>query len=247
MVEDMFKGRYALVTGGSRGIGKGVVDALRERGCKTAVMSRNPGDECDLALPCDVADEAAQQQAFAKIKETFGHLDYAFINAGQNVFKGILDMTCEDWDKVLDINLRGAFIALRESARLMTERGGCIVTCGSLTTHGPERYLSAYSASKAAIAMLSRVAAQEFGEFNIRVNCVVPGFIRTDMTSMALEQPEFLALLENKTPLKRVGEPADIAKMVLALFTMDWVTSQVVTVDGGLFDRSNTDFLDAGN
>lgn len=240
-----FPDKCAVVTGGSRGMGAEVTRQLRAVGCKVAVLARTVDHHTgDLNIACDVADEQAQIQAFRKIADTFGRLDYAFINAGVSTFSTILDMDMQEWDRATDINLRGALISLRESARLMKKsgNGGSIITCCSLATFKPEKYIAPYNASKAALANLTQTAARELGEYNIRVNGVAPGLTRTDIIAGAEQVPGYIDAVQKRTPLQhRLGEPADIADAVLKLFTLQWVTGQILTVDGGLSLQTPTD------
>lgn len=243
-MQNEFESRVAVVTGGSRGMGADVVRALREQGCKVAVLSRSGTAAADLSIVCDVADEAAQVAAFADIHKTFGQLDYAFINAGVNGFASLLDMDLAEWDRVMNINVRGAFISLRESARLMKQggAGGSIITCCSLSTFKPEKMIAPYNASKAALASLTQTAARELGEFGIRVNGVAPGLTRTDIIAGTEMIDGYQAAVAARTSLgQRLGEPADITDAVLKLFTMHWVTGQILPVDGGLSLHTPTD------
>lgn len=240
-----FNNRVAVVTGGSRGMGAEVARQLRTAGCHVAVLARtNNHGVGDLNIACDVSDESSQITAFAEIEERFGRLDYAFINAGTGTFTSILDMDMKEWDRVLAINLRGALISLRESARLMKKaaNGGSIITCCSLSTFKPEKHLAPYNASKASLANLTQTAARELGDFNIRVNGVAPGLTRTDIIQGTESIPGYYKAIEKRTTLQhRLGEPADIADAVLKLFTMQWVTGQVIPVDGGLSLHTPTD------
>lgn len=240
-----FKNKCAVVTGGSRGMGAEVAKQLRALGCKVAVLSRTADHRVgDLNIACDVADEQMQVQAFAEIAQAFGRLDYAFINAGVSTFSTILDMDMKEWDRATDINLRGALISLRESARLMKKsgHGGSIITCCSLATFKPEKYIAPYNASKAALANLTQTAARELGEHNIRVNGVAPGLTRTDIIAGTENMPGYFDAVQKRTPLQhRLGEADDIADAVLKLFTMRWVTGQILPVDGGLSLQTPTD------
>jgi len=226
-------------------MGAEVVRQLRAAGCKVAVLARTADHSMgDVNIACDVADEQAQVQAFAEISNIFGRLDYAFINAGVSTFSTILDMDMKEWDRATDINLRGALISLRESARLMKKfgNGGSIVTCCSLATFKPEKYIAPYNASKAALANLTQTAARELGEHNIRVNGVAPGLTRTDIIAGTEKMPGYFEAVQKRTPLQqRLGEPEDIADAVLKLFTMRWVTGQIIPVDGGLSLQTPTD------
>lgn len=244
-MQDLFKGKCAVVTGGSRGMGAEVVRQLQAQGCRVAVLARTADhDVGDLNIVCDVADEASQQAAFKRIADTFGRLDYAFINAGVSTFASLLDMDMQEWDRVTGINLRGALISLRETGRLMKQagHGGSIVTCCSLSTFKPEKYIAPYNASKAALANLTQTAAREFGEFDIRVNGVAPGLTKTDIIAGTEAIPGYIAAVQKRTPLQhRLGTSADIADAVLKLLAMQWVTGQILPVDGGLSLQTPTD------
>lgn len=240
-----FQAKVAVVTGGSRGMGAEVAKQLRAAGCNVAVLARRVDHGMgDLNIACDVADEQAQMQAFAAVAETFGRLDYVFINAGVSTFSTILDMDMKEWDRATDINLRGALISLRESAKLMKRygHGGSMVTCCSLAAFKPEKYIAPYNASKAALVSLTQTAARELGEHNIRVNGVAPGLTRTDIIAGTEKMPGYFEAVQQRTPLQnRLGEPEDIADAVLKLFTMQWVTGQILAVDGGLSLQTPTD------
>lgn len=244
-MNNLFYGKCAVVTGGSRGIGAEVARQLRAAGCRVAVLARGQGHGIgDLNISCDVADEAAQEAAFATVSAAFDGLHFAFINAGVSTYGSLLDMSTAQWDKVMGINLRGAFISLRESARLMQKSasGGSIVTCCSLSSFKPEKFIAPYNVSKAGLANLTATAAREFGEYDIRVNGIAPGLTQTDLIAGTESIPGYLAAVEQRTPLgQRLGTSADIADSVLKLFTMQWVTGQILTVDGGLSLQTPTD------
>lgn len=244
-MENPFKDHCAVVTGGSRGMGAAVAQQLRAAGCTVAVLARNKDHGIgDLNIACDVASEQAQTDAFKHIQDTFGRLDYAFINAGVSTFASLLDMDMAEWDRVMNINLRGALISLRETARLMQQagHGGSIVTCCSLSTFKPEKCIAPYNASKAALANLTQTAARELGEYNIRVNGVAPGLTQTDIIAGTESIPGYFDAVKKRTPLQhRLGTSADIADAVLKLLTMQWVTGQIIPVDGGLSLQTPTD------
>ena len=244
-MQNNFQDKCAVVTGGSRGMGAEVALQLRAAGCKVAVLARNTDHGIgDLNIACDVADENAQQKAFVQIAEQFGRLDYAFINAGVSTFASLLDMDMNEWDRVMNINLRGALISLRETGKLMKQfnHGGSIVTCCSLSTFKPEKFIAPYNASKAALANLTQTAARELGDFNIRVNGVAPGLTKTDIISGTESIPGYLEAVQKRTALQhRLGTPEDIADAVLKLLTMQWVTGQIIPVDGGLSLQTPTD------
>jgi NAD(P)-dependent dehydrogenase (short-subunit alcohol dehydrogenase family) len=235
----------AVVTGASRGIGAAVARRFQREGWRVAALARTADHGVgDLAVACDVADEAAQVKAFAQVDREFGRVDAAFVNAGTNGYGPVADLDLADWDRVLGTNLRGAAVTMREAARRMRDagRGGAIVTCCSLTTFAPEKNLASYSASKAALASLTRTAARELGPAGIRVNGVAPGFIETDLVAGAAGLPGFYDAVRRRTPLgARLGTADDVADAVMALLAMPWVTGQVLVVDGGLSLQTPTD------
>ena len=240
-----FDGKCAVVTGGSRGIGAELTHQLRAAGCRVAVLARGDTHGVgDLNIACDVADEQEQKAAFARISDEFDRLDFAFINAGVSTFVSLMNMSMAEWDRVMDINLRGALISLRETARLMHGfgSGGSIVTCCSLSSFNPEKFIAPYNVSKAGLANLTTTAAREFGEYNIRVNGIAPGLTLTDLIAGTEAIPGYIAAVEKRTALQqRLGTCSDIADATMKLLTMDWVTGQIVTVDGGLSLQTPTD------
>lgn len=240
-------GKTALVTGGSRGIGAGVVDALREQGCQVAVLARNVDDvECDLAIACDVADEQQQLAAFEELSLQFDGLDYCFINAGVSGFCPLLDMATDEWDRVMNINLRAAFISLREAGCLMrdNDRGGSILACCSLSSFAPETNIAHYNAAKAGLMMLVKTAARECGQYQIRVNGIAPGLTRTDLIGGSEAIPGYHEKVAERTALGRLGHVDDITPIALNLLMSEWVTGQVLVADGGLSLFTPTDPLE---
>jgi len=244
-MKNEFENTCAVVTGGSRGMGAEVAKQLRALGCKVAVLARTADHHAgDLKIACDVADEQAQVAAFKQIAEQFGRLDYAFINAGVSTFGTIIDMDMKEWDKGTGINLRGAVISLRETARWMKKfgNGGSIITCCSLATFKPEKMIAPYNASKAALANVTQMAARELGAFNIRVNGIAPGLTKTDIIAGTESIKGYNEAVAQRTPLQqRLGEASDIADAVLKLWTVHWMTGQIIPVDGGLSLTTPTD------
>ncbi len=244
-----FENKVALITGGSRGLGADLCQSLRAHGCKVIVMAREPDPEqCDIALTCDVSDEHAVNEAFAKLQQQVEQLDYAFINAGVSGFAPILDMETEEWDRVININLRGAFLCLRETARFMKaaiekdkQSSGSIITCCSLASFAPEPNIAHYGAAKAGLAMLTKTAAKELGQYNIRVNGIAPGLTKTDIIAGSELIPDFHERVAKRTPLGRLGESNDITNTLFGLFTMEWVSGEILKADGGLSLFTGTD------
>jgi len=173
----------AIVTGGASGIGAATVDALHAVGARVAVIDRQAAPAADVSLVADVGDEAQVVGAVRDAADRLDGLDIAVVNAGIGGMSPILDLTTDEWDRVMSVNLRGAFVTLRESARAMVarERPGAIVAVTSVSGFLTDRSMAHYSVSKAGLAALVRVAAREFGPYGIRVNGVAPGTTDTPM------------------------------------------------------------------
>ena len=184
----------------------------------------------------DVGVAADVDRMFAEALAVFGRLDILVNNAGTQVWKPLLDLTEEEWDRVIDTNLKGCFLCTQRAARHMKEQGGGrIVNIGS----GCNKYgfpnLVSYTASKGGIEMFTKVAALELGKYKIAVNCVAPGAIEVERTK--LEAADYAGTWGPLTPLGRVGQPVDVARAVVffAGESADFVTGQTLWVDGGLF------------
>lgn len=238
------KGKAAVVTGGSRGIGRAIVLALAEAGFNVAFSyASNQAAAAEVekaakAFGVDVismqADAANPQQAQALIEgahKQFGRIDALINNAGIAKDNLLMRMSDEDWDKVLDTNLSGAFYTSRAASRIMLkQRSGAIINLSSVIGVYGNAGQANYAASKAGLIGLTKSMAKEFGSRSITVNAIAPGFIVTDMTESVPKDK----LLEH-IPLGRLGEPEDIAKTVLFLITSGgYITGQVIHVDGGL-------------
>jgi 3-oxoacyl-[acyl-carrier protein] reductase len=237
-------GKAAIVTGGSRGIGRAIVLTLAEAGFNVAFSyAANQAAAAEVekaakAFGVDVlsiqADAANAQQAQALIEaahKQFGRIDALINNAGIAKDNLVMRMSDEDWDKVLDTNLSGAFYTSRAASRIMLkQRSGSIINLSSVIGAYGNAGQANYAASKAGLIGLTKSMAKEFGSRNITVNAIAPGFIVTDMTESVPKDK----LLEH-IPLGRLGEPEDIAKTVLFLITSGgYITGQVIHVDGGL-------------
>jgi len=237
------KERVALVTGGASGIGAATVSLLRAMGSTVASVDLQPSTEADLSIEADVADESEMGEAVRRVQEALGLLKMAVLNAGVGSFSPIRSMTTEEWDRVHRVNVRAAFIGLRECAEAMSD-GGSIVAVTSISGFTSERGMAAYSASKAALAQLVRVAARELGP-RITVNGVAPGTTETPMFSPTAQLPGYQERAAARTPLGRIGRPIDIAAAIVSLLSLDWVTGQVLVADGGLSLYSPIDPMEA--
>lgn len=243
------KDKVAVVTGAGRGIGRGVALALAAEGAKVVVNYSRSAEAAEqvvaeiaaqggeaMALQADVAD-ATQTEAMMKATlERFGRIDILVNNAGVTRDKLLLRMTEEDWDAVLDTNLKGAFLCTKAIvSNLIKQKSGVIVNIGSVNGKVGSAGQANYSASKAGLVGFTKALAKELGSRNIRVNAVAPGFVETDMTDALKE--ELREAVVKQIPLGRLGKTEDIARVVVFLCSEDaaYIQGEVITVDGGLF------------
>jgi len=237
-------GRTALVTGSTRGIGRAIAETLAAAGARVAVVGRDLGRAQEAAatigggsqgFAADVGDPASIIPLVEAVETAFGKVDILVNNAGLTRDNILFRIKDDDWDTVLDANLRGAFLLIRATARgMMKRRSGRIINIASIVGLTGNKGQANYAASKAGLIGLTKSVAKELGSRNILVNAVAPGFIDTDMT--AAMTPEARAALSGQIPLERLGTPADIAGMVafLASEHAAYITGQVLVVDGGM-------------
>lgn len=237
-------GKVALVTGSTRGIGRAIAQGLHDAGARVAVcgrdLSRAQAVAAELGdgargFAADVADVASVQALVADVEKAFGQLDILVNNAGLTRDNLMLRLKDEDWDAVIDANLRGAFVATRAATRgMMKRRWGRVINIASIVGITGNKGQANYAASKAGLIGLTKSVAKELASRNILVNVVAPGFIDTDMT--AAMTPEARAAMAAAIPLERLGTPADVAGAVvfLASDAAGYITGQVLVVDGGM-------------
>jgi 3-oxoacyl-[acyl-carrier protein] reductase len=236
-------GKVALVTGGSRGIGAAVARELGEAGARVAVNYRSSADAAKqiaegiggIAVEGDVADPAAASAVVEQVEDELGDLDCLVNNAGVTRDGLIARMSDEDWEAVVETNLRGTFNTCRAvSRKMLRRRSGSIVNLTSVVgIHGNPGQAN-YAASKAGIIGLTKALARELGGRGVRVNAVAPGYIDTELTDVLPEEVKKAIL--GSTPLGRLGEPDDVARAVRFLCSDEsaFVTGAVLLVDGGL-------------
>ena len=237
-------GRTALVTGSTRGIGRAIAESLANSGARVAVVGRDPARAEEVAaaiaptakgFAADVSDVSSVVTLVESVEKSFGQIDILVNNAGLTRDNILFRIKDDDWDTVLDANLRGAFVAIRAAGRgMMKRRWGRIINIASIVGLTGNKGQANYAASKAGLIGLTKSVAKELGSRNILVNAVAPGFIETDMT--AAMAPEARAALSAQIPLERLGTPQDIAGTVtfLASDHAAYITGQVFVVDGGM-------------
>lgn len=240
----MLKGKVAVITGGSRGIGAASAKKLASMGANTAVIYAGNKDAAEAvcvqcqelygvqakAYQCDVADFQNVKETVVEIKKDFGAVHILINNAGITRDGIITVMKEENFDAVLDTNLKGAFNMIRHvSGMFLKNREGCIINISSVSGLMGNAGQSNYAASKAGLIGLTKSVAKELAPRGVRCNAIAPGFIQTDMTQEQEENP-----LLSMIPLGRMGEPEDIAEAAAYLATAKYVTGEVLRVDGGI-------------
>jgi 3-oxoacyl-[acyl-carrier protein] reductase len=237
-------GKTALVTGSTRGIGRAVAKALADSGARVAIVGRDKDKASAVAsevgrgsmgFACDVSDSASVTQLIADVEKEFGGIDILVNNAGITRDNLVMRLKDDDWDQVLDANLKGAFLAIRAASRgMMKKRAGRIINMASIVGLTGNKGQANYAASKAGLIALTKSVAKELGSRNILVNAIAPGFIETEMTDVMT--PEARAGLSGLIPLERLGKTEDIAAAVVFLASdmASYITGQVLVVDGGM-------------
>ncbi len=242
-------GKIASVTGGASGIGRAtalafaregarvvIADVDADGGGETVEMVRQAGGAATF-VHCDVTRAAEVERMVAHAVETYGRLDCAFNNAGvEGGNAPLADCPEDDWDRTLDINLKGVWLCLKYSIQQMLKQGGgAIVNTSSISGLSGAAGGGVYGVSKAGVAHLTKIAAQQYAGQGIRVNAVCPGGIRTPMTDRVAHNPELREYMEKMHPLGRMGEAEEVAEAVLWLCsdTTSFITGHLLAVDGG--------------
>jgi gluconate 5-dehydrogenase len=239
--------KVTLVSGASRGIGKALAAGFASRGAKVIITGRNEETLAATAkeiavdgnvepLVCDVACVDSISAAVEQVHQSYGRIDSLVSVAGVNIRQPATAFTEEDYNFVVDINLKGAFFIAQQVGKRMLEQGsGSIINIDSLNTYAPLKNVAPYALSKAGVVMMTRSLAVEWGPQGVRVNTLAPGFILTDLTQKLWSDPTMLAWGETNTPLSRLGQVDDLvgAAVFLASDASAFMTGQVVRVDGG--------------
>lgn len=242
-------GQVAIVTGTSRGLGQSFARALAKAGADLVLTSRKRKSLASfeaeiralgrraISLELDVREQSSIERMAAAAHEAFGRLDILVNNAGCNVRKPALDVTWNDWNLILHTNLRGSFFVAQAVARFMVPCGyGRIINIGSVTSVAGYAGLAPYGASRGGIRQLTMSLADDWGKFGITVNCLAPGWFRTEQNKVLYEDKEWVVYLMDRIPLKRPGQPNDLdgAIVFLASESSRYITGQTILVDGGI-------------
>ncbi len=242
-------GKVALVTGTSRGLGQYFARALARAGADIAMTSRNKETLAPFqreiealgrrtfATDLDVRDHASIQKAVAEVEGAFGKIDILVNNAGCNVRKPALEVSWDDWNLILETNLRGTFFTAQAVARGMIERAyGRIINIGSVTCVAGYAGLAPYGASRGGVKQLTMSLADDWGKHGVTVNCLAPGWFETAQNRVLYQNEEWVRYLCDRIPLKRPGSPNDLDAPVVFLASEGsrYITGQTLLVDGGI-------------
>lgn len=243
-------GKVAIVTGSSKGIGRAIAEALARAGAKVVISGRKL-EGCEkvaselrdhkldaIAIPCHIGRREDVEALIAKTREHFGRIDILVANAAVNPYYGpMTGLSDEAFDKVMQSNVRSAlWLANLVQAEMAARKDGVIIFVSSIGGLKGTDSLGIYAISKAADMQLARNLAVEWGPHNIRVNTIAPGLVRTDFARALWENPKLLETTEKRTPLRRIGDPEDIAgaAVFLASRAGRWITGQTIVIDGGI-------------
>lgn len=251
-IDELFslEGKVAVVIGGSGVLGGEMAQALSEAGAKTAVLYGSSKDDAEeraeeiekaggtaMIANADVRDESSLKEAFQKINNEWGRIDILVNAPGVNSTTDLMEITEEEWNKILDINMKGVFLASRVAAEYMIDKGegGSIINITSASSEIPLTRVFTYSISKAGIDTMTRYMAREWAPHNIRVNAIKPGFFPAQQNKKILDEERVDSIMRH-TPVKRFGKPEELGGTVIWLASekaASFVTGAIVAVDGG--------------
>lgn len=252
-MKDLFslKGKTALITGASRGLGKAMAVALADAGAFVVCSSSKPGGAEDtvrriqdaggqaVGIAADLSDRTSVDRLFETAMQQTGRIDILVNNGGTIARYPAADFPMEAWDRVLEVNLTASFRLAQLAARQMMDKGGKIINVASLLSFSGGITVPAYTASKHAVAGITKALANEWAKYNIQVNAIAPGYFRTDNTKKLQEDSVRSVEISKRIPAERWGEPEDLAGAVvfLAAPASNYVNGTVLTVDGGWMAR----------
>jgi NAD(P)-dependent dehydrogenase (short-subunit alcohol dehydrogenase family) len=249
-VLDKFRldGKVAIVTGASRGLGRAIAAALAEAGADVVVTARSEGaleetagairkhGRRALAVVCDVHNSQSIAAMVERAMAEFGRIDVLINNAGGGEMKPLLEMSEEEWLRIIDLNVNSTFrLCKAVGPHMIARRRGRIINMSSMYGLIGEKKVAAYCAAKGALIQLTRALALEWAEYNITVNGLAPGYIYTERTSRVFDNPDLAPLFTSRIPLGRVGQPGELGPLVvyLASDASDFMTGSVIVIDGG--------------
>ena len=239
------KNKVAIVTGASRGIGKSIAEKLANQGCKVVIVSRkiddlnkvkdNINSSEIICYACDTTNQSQFKDIVQKVYDKWGSIDILINNAGITRDKLLLRLSENDWDEVINVNLKGYYNTIKVVSRFMLKnRSGKIINISSVIGQIGNSGQSNYAASKSGVEGMTRALAVELGSKNIHVNCIAPGYIKTEMTNNL--NGKIIENMKNSIPLNKLGSSQDVANLVCYLSSelSSYITGQVINIDGGM-------------